>query len=97
LKILFSLAASEQGHRVLGFIDIKKAHLYAKATRDVYIELPPGMRKRGCVGNEFVPFMVLGMQLRTGSWSTPPPSRQQASSLGSPPPWSSATLGGISI
>ena len=40
LKILFSLAASEKGHRVLGFIDIKKAHLYAKATRDVYIELP---------------------------------------------------------
>ena len=26
LKILFSLAASEQGHRVLAFIDIKKAH-----------------------------------------------------------------------
>jgi hypothetical protein len=50
LKTLFSLAVASQGKRQIGFIDIKKAHLYAKATRDVFIELPPGDCMEGMCG-----------------------------------------------
>ena len=54
LKILFGLAASEQsGKRVkrkLAFIDIRKAHLYARMLRDAYIDLPPGDEQDGYCG-----------------------------------------------
>jgi hypothetical protein len=50
LKTLFSLAVASNSKRQIGFIDIKKAHLYAKATRDVYIELPPGDCTEGMCG-----------------------------------------------
>ena len=50
MKILFSMAATERGNRVLGFIDIKKAHVYAKAIREVYIDLPPGDEEPGMCG-----------------------------------------------
>jgi hypothetical protein len=50
VKTLFSLGASQQDDRVIGFIDIKKAHLYAKATREVYIVLPPGDESEGMCG-----------------------------------------------
>jgi len=44
-KMLFSLAASAR-HRSgrpykIGFIDVKKAYLYAKSTRPTYVRLPP--------------------------------------------------------
>ena len=44
------MAVAGQGRRQIGFIDIKKAHLYAKATRDVYIVLPPGDEQEGMCG-----------------------------------------------
>jgi len=50
LKTLFSLAVAGRGRRQIGFVDIKKAHLYAKATRDVYIELRPGDEQEGMCG-----------------------------------------------
>jgi hypothetical protein len=50
LKTLFSLAVAGRGRRQIGFVDIKKAHLYAKATRDVYIDLPPGDEQEGMCG-----------------------------------------------
>ena len=42
-KMLFSRAATRKrdgGYRKLMFIDVKKAHLYPKCERDVYVELP---------------------------------------------------------
>ena len=50
LKALFSLAVAGQGRRQIGFIDITKAHLYVKATRDVYIVLRPGDEQEGMCG-----------------------------------------------
>ena len=44
------MAASERGERVLAFIDIKKAYLYAKSTRETYIQLPPGDQTPGMCG-----------------------------------------------
>ncbi len=50
LKTLVRLAVASQGKRQVGFIDIKKAHLYAKGTRDVFIEIPPGDCTEGMCG-----------------------------------------------
>ena len=53
-KFLLSLAASglsykgEQGK--LGFVVIKKAYLYAKARRPIYVCLPPGEEQEGMCG-----------------------------------------------
>ena len=50
-KLLVSLAASNLTHNnkplKLAFIDIKKAYLYARARRAVYVELPPGEEQSG--------------------------------------------------
>ena len=50
-KALFSMAVSA-GHKSgrpykLGFIDVKKAYLYAKSTREVYVRLPDEMGMEG--------------------------------------------------
>ena len=53
-KVLFSLAVSSQ-HKSgkpykLGFIDVKKAYLYAMATREVFVNLPPEVGTEGKCG-----------------------------------------------
>lgn len=50
IKVLLSMAAVERGRRKVAFIDVKKAHLYAKATREVFIDLPPGDEEPGKCG-----------------------------------------------
>ena len=71
LKTLFSLAVACKGKRQIGFIDVKKAHLYAKATRDVFIELPPGMVKKECATSLIIHYMVRGTPHIIGKRSTP--------------------------
>jgi len=66
LKLLFSLGAAERGHRVLGFIDVKKAHLYAKATREVYVDLPPGDQESGMCGK--LNYTLYGTRDAAQSW-----------------------------
>ena len=50
LKILFSLGARRGSKRRFVFLDVKKAHLYAKAERDVYVDLPEGDESPGMCG-----------------------------------------------
>ena len=33
--------------RLLGFLDVKRAHFYSDATRELYVELPPEAKKPG--------------------------------------------------
>ena len=66
LEVLFSSAVVSQGRRQIGFIDIKKAHLYAKATRDVYIVLPPGDEQEGMCGK--LNYVLYGTRDAAHNW-----------------------------
>ena len=66
LKTLFSLAVAGRGRRQIGFIDTKTAHLYAKATRHVYIKLFPGDEQEGMCGK--LNYTLYGIRDAAHSW-----------------------------